>query len=400
MTFESFIARRYLSARNKPFLVSLVLFLTLFAVATGVFALIFVLAVMNGFERDFRTRILGFKAPITVSSESGEDLTGAAGEWQRRDPRIRRVVPFVEGEAIVQSAAGAILGVRVRGITESPSESRVGRLYESDSFGETSILIGQELASTLRVHPDFFEKISLIFPFGDVGPTGEMMPRMRQFTLTGMFRSGFYEFDSKYVLVPYRQAVRLFGREARTGLEVWVEPFGAVEEVRQVLQRGLAASSSIKIATWRDQNPKLFAAMKMEKIGMFLLLVALLLIASFNIFGLTALSVMEKIRDMAVLRSVGLSPKRVARIFLLKAAGIGFAGAIAGGVVGLFVTFLLRQHPIRLPSTYYLENLPILVEPKEVLFVLLLVPVLTTLAALYPAYEAGRLSPVEVLRYE
>ena len=400
MRFEFFIARRYLSSRRKPFFVSLVLFITLFAVSTGVFALIFVLAIMNGFERDFQKRILGFKAPLVVYNESGEDLSGEAEEWKEKDSRIRRVVPFVEGEAVSQSEAGAILGVRVRGISGVPDETRLGTLYESEDFSPTSILLGQELAASLGVHPDFFEKVRLLFPFGEVGPSGELTPRVRRLTLTGTFRSGFYEFDSKYALVPYQEAFRLFGQDARTGLEIWVEPPGAVEAVRKKLEATGVVGEGIRIRTWRDENPKLFAAMKMEKIGMFLLLSALLLIASFNIFGLTSLTVMDKIKDMAVLRASGLTARRVAKIFLLKAAGIGLAGAFAGGAVGLLATLFLTNHPVRLPTTYYLEHLPIAVEPAEVFFVLLLVPVLTVLAALYPALQASRPSPVEVLRHE
>lgn len=400
MMIETFIARRYFSSRQKPFFVSLLLFITLFAVATSVFALIFVSSVMTGFERDLQHRVLGFKAPLVVYNEKGEDLAGEVESWKGKDSRIRRVVPFVEGEAVVQSEAGAILGVRVRGISEAPDLARLGKLYESEPFSKKSIVAGEELVNSLRVDPDFFEKIRLIFPFGEVGPSGDLIPRVRQLTLTGMFRSGFYEFDSKYVLIPYEEAFRLFGPDARTGLEIWVEPFSAVEGVRKKLEESLSKKGGIKIQTWRDENPKLFAAMKMEKIGMFLLLLVLLLIASFNIFGLTSLTVMDKIRDMAVLRSLGLKTKRVVRIFLVMAAGIGVAGAFAGGMIGILMSQLLQQHPIRLPSSYYLEYLPIQLEPREILFVLVLVPILTTLSALFPACQATRPSPVEVLRYE
>lgn len=398
MTFEIFIARRYLSSRRKPLFASFILFITLLAVATGVFALIFVLAVMNGFERDFRQRVLGFKAPLVVTSASGEDLSPDQDEWRRKDSRITNVLPFIEGEAVIQTEIGGTVGVRVRGISKQPTEGRLGRIYEAEPFTESSLLMGEELAVSLRVHPDFFEKVRLVFPFGDIGPTGDLVPRVRTLTLTGTFRTGFYDYDSKYVLIPYREAYRLFGGEARTGLEIWIDPPEAEAEVKRRLEREIP--EGVKVEIWRDQNPKLFAAMKLEKFGMFLLLSVLLLIASFNIFGLTSLIVIDKVRDMAILRSFGLTAKRVRRIFLLKAAGIGIGGAVAGGIIGLLVTFLLKRHPIRLPSTYYVQHLPIAVDPKEVLFVLLLVPILSILSAFYPAHQAGRPSPVEAMRYE
>ncbi len=402
MIFESFIARRYLSSRGKPLFVSFLLYISIGAVATGVFALIFVLSVMNGFENDFRQRILGFKAPLSVLSQSGEDLSNRIEEIKNLDSRIQRVSPYVEGEAIVQSEAGGAMGARVRGITGAPHENRLGKIYESAPFSSESLLIGEELAASLRVHPDFQETIRLVFPLGDVGPTGDLIPRVRSLTLTGMFRSGFYEYDNKYVLIPYKEALILFGVEGRTGLEIWVEPAEASMEVKKKIEALMAkgGQKSISVQTWRDQSPKLFAAMELEKIGMVLLLSALLLIASFNIFGLSSLTVMEKTKDMAILRSLGLTRGKLRLIFLLKAAGIGLWGAFLGGALGLGVIFILRKYPIPLPATYYLHDLPVLLKPLEVVLVLAFVPILTTLAAFYPAFQASRPSPVEVLRYE
>lgn len=396
---EFFIARRYLSTKHKPLFSSFLLFICLLAVTTGVFALIFVLSIMNGFEQDFQKRILGFKAPVVVYSRSGEDLSGRVQEISNIDRRIRRVVPFIEGEAVIQSETGANLGIRIRGISEAPTRERLGELYESEAFSPKGILLGEELASSLRVHPDFFEKIRLIFPFGEVGPSGDFIPRIRSLTLTGVFRSGYFDYDSKYALVDYREALHLFGGEGRTGLEVWAEPLGSVEEIRRVLEQKIG-SPDIVIQTWRDQNPKLFSAMKLEKIGMILLLSMLLMIASFNIFGLTSLSVLDKAKDMAILRSVGFTATQVQRVFLAEAAGIGLVGSFLGGLAGLGTNWLLERYPVRLPSSYYLQHLPVLMEVKEVAFVIVLAPVLTALSAFYPAWQASRKSPVEVLRYE
>lgn len=401
MPFEFTIARRYLSSRGKPLFVSFLLYISLLAVATGVFALIFVLSVMNGFENDFRQRILGFRSPITVSYPSGEERNGPDPDDDEKikklDPRIKRTSFFVEGEAVVQSESGGTMGVRVRGLPETPREERFGKIYETAPLENQHIFFGEELAATLHVHPDFEEKIRLIFPLGDVGPTGDLIPRIRSFSLTGIFRSGFYEFDSKYVLIPYEEALRLFGGEARSGIEIGLEPFDATDQIVKKIQKNFP---SLEVQSWQSQNPKLFAALKLEKLGMMLLLSALLLIASFNIFGLSSLVVMEKKKDMAILRSVGFTQKRLRRIFLSNAAGIGMLGTLMGGLLSLVVILTLKIYPLRLPATYYLQYLPILVNPAEVFAVLAGVPILSVLAAFYPAYQASKPSPVEVLRYE
>ncbi len=400
MSFETFIARRYLSTRRKPLFVSFLLAIALVTVTVAVFALIFVLSVMNGFERDVHSKMLGFHAPVTVWSRDGSDLSEEAGAWKGLDDRIQRVVSFAEGEAVARSAMDAMSGVRVRGLSEEPTEARLGKYYASDAFGEASAVLGEELSDVLRVFPERSEKMRLVFPIGDVGPTGEVIPRVRTFTVTGLFHSGYYDFDSKYVIVPYLDALRLFGSEARTGLEIWLHDPNDAEAVKKALLKKKGEDGSVAIKTWRDQNPKLFAAMKLEKIGMFLLLGMLLLIASFNIFGITSLTVLDKVKDMAVLRSVGLTGRRIRRIFLVKAAGIGLMGALLGGGLGLLATWLLTRYPVKLPATYYLEHLPVIVDRGDVGLVLLLVPLVTAAAAAYPAIKASRLSPVETLRYE
>lgn len=400
MSFETFIARRYLSTRRKPLFVSFLLAIALATVTLGVFALIFVLSVMNGFERDVHAKVLGFSAPVTVWSRDGSDLSGEAWEWKGLDGRIERVVAFAEGEAVARSAEDAMSGVRVRGIAEEPTEARLGKYYASDAFGEASAVLGEELSDVLRIFPGRSEKMRLIFPIGDVGPSGELIPRVRTFTVTGLFHSGYYDFDSKYLIVPYLDALRLFGSEARTGLEIWLRDPAEADDVKQALLKKKGADENLSIKSWRDQNPKLFAAMKLEKIGMFLLLGMLLLIASFNVFGITSLTVLDKVKDMAVLRSVGLTGRRIRRIFLVKAAGIGVLGASLGGGLGLLATWLLNRYPVKLPATYYLEHLPIVVDGGDVGLVLLSVPLVTMAAALYPAFKASRLSPVETLRYE
>lgn len=399
MKFEFFIASKYLFSKRRSLFVSLLLFISLTAVSVGVFALIFVLSIMNGFEGDFQKRVLGFRAPLIIQDMQGRDLSEYQKDLQNRDDLILRASPVLEGEAVMQSSSGGTLGVRVRGISEKPTEERLGHLLQTSMFEEDSVIVGEELASTLHVHPDFLEKIRLIFPLGDVGPAGDLLPRVRSFTLTGMFRSGYYEFDSKYVLVPYSEALKLFGQDARTGLEVWLKPGVSLENIKQKLSQNFL-KEGMTIQTWQDQNPKLFAALKLEKIGMFLLLSSLLLIASFTIFGVLSLTVMDKLKDMAILITMGLTPKRVRNIFLSQAFGIGFLGSVFGGSLAITVCWLLKKYPFQLPTTYYLEYLPIRMEVRDVVLILMMAPLLSLLSALYPARQAAQGSPVEVLRHE
>ncbi len=402
MIIESLIARRYLSTRRKPMFVSFLLFLTVSGIATGVFALVFVTSVMNGFEQDFRQKVLGFKAPVVVWGPPGEDLSEEAMSWKSIDPKnekIQRIVPFVEGEAILETADGATVGVRVRGVKEALREERLGKIDRKKELTEDGVLLGEELSDSLEISPYFPSEIKLLFPFGEVGPTGELLPRIRSATVAGTFHSGFYDFDSKYVVVPYPFALKLFGREARTGAEVWIDHYDDAQEVQQHL-RDKIGMQSYQIKTWRDENPKLFAALKLEKIGMFLLLTMILLIASFTLFGLTSLLVLDKVKDAAILRTVGLSAARVGKIFLLESAGLAALGGLLGGGSGLLAALLLKKYPIRLPTSYYLEFLPIRIESLDLWLIFLLIPTVTLLASFYPARRASKSSPVKVLHYE
>ncbi len=397
MNFEVFMARRYLSTRHKPFFISFLVLISLLGVTTGVFFLIFVQAVMNGFEADFYKKVTGFKAPLVATTLGDQDLEALI--HQVGDARITGVEPFVEGEAVAQAETGETVGVKVRGVLGRVLRERFNKYYFSETFTNTSLLAGEDLAAALQVHPDFFDTIRLIYPLGSVSPTGEMIPNIRSFNLSGVYRAGFYEYDSKYVLIPYIQALRLFGEHARKGVEIWVKPDSAVEDVKSLLAKKLP-SNGIELKSWRDQNPKLFAALKLERIGMFVLLSVLLLIASFNIFGLISLNVLEKVRDMAIFRAMGLSQDRVRRIFQLQAVVIGLLGMVLGGGLGLVMNLILEKYPIHLPPSYYLEYLPLKMEFLEVATIFLLAPAIAFLASLYPAHEATKYLPVEVLRYE
>ncbi|MBI2981996.1 MAG: ABC transporter permease, partial [Deltaproteobacteria bacterium] len=402
-----FLARRYLSTREKPLFVSILTWISLAGMAISVFALIFVISVMRGFENDFQERVIGFKAPLILFGPPDLDWKRLQREILQADSPIQEVDPFIEGEAVLRTETGGSAGVRIKGIHGAPKIGSRGHLDGAGSLQEGEILLGRELAFSLGVDPDLDESVRLIFPLGEVSPTGELVPTSRSFTVAGRFWSGFYDYDSKYVLVAYEDALRLLGDHARAGLELWPSSragFGKIASVDLIQKRLQAAKiggiDQVTFLNWKDQNPKLFAALKLERYGMLLLLTILLFIASCTVFGLISLTVTEKIRDMAVLRTLGLSANRVRKIFLLKAASLGLLGDLIGGIVGMTVVGLLIRYPFRLPATYYVEYLPVIFDWGSIVPVMILAPLLSVLAALYPAWCAVKGSPVEVIRYE
>lgn len=401
MSFETFMARRYLTARNKPFFVSLLTTISIVAMTASVFAMIVVVTVMSGFEKDFEKKVLGFKAPLVLAGNFPR-----TEDWPREiaglDRRILSVQPYLEGEGILQTGTGETLGVRIRGVLGRPSPERYGKLSTLEEFREGEIVLGQEVAWTLKVSPEFEDSVSLIFPFGEISPSGELLPTVRSLEVAATFRSGFYDYDSKYVLVPYQEAERLLGDYARSGFEIWLQPIEAVEGVKQTISKWLEkkGEKSFHLFSWKEQNPKLFAALKLEKIGMLLLLAILLFIASCTIFGLVSLAVTDRLREAAILQAIGMEARRVQRIFLLKAAGIGLIGDLVGGGFALALIFFLIRYPVRLPSSYYVEYLPLHLEWRMVGLVFLLAPLLAALTAVYPSRQVVTSNPVELLRDE
>ncbi|MBI2066592.1 MAG: ABC transporter permease [Deltaproteobacteria bacterium] len=399
MNFKSFIARRYLSTKNKPLFIMLLTWISIVGMSVSVFALIFVLAIMAGFEKDFHKRIIGMKSPLTVMGGSGEDWDGLVSEMRRREPRVTAAIPFVEGEAILQTGEGTAAGVRVRAIKGVLDLKRLQELSSTDPLQEGEVWIGRELSYSLAIDPDFEDEVRLLFPLGDIGPTGEILPRTRSVLVTGLFRSGFYEYDSKYLLATYEEATRLFGEYGRYGLEVWLDNIRDSEQVRQSLLSWVDPGK-FTLLSWEEQNPKLFAALKLEKIGMTLLLSVLLVIAACTIFGLISLTIIEKMRDVAILHALGLNRRRLQAIFLTKAILIGLLGSFLGGGLAIATITLLHKYPLRLPTTYYVEYLPLQMNLPVVVLILLAAPLVALLTSFYPSQQIRRYSLEELLRYE
>lgn len=397
MKWELSIARRYLSRRHRSFFLSVLTWVAVGGVAVGVMSLIVVLSIMLGFQQDFQKKVVGFQAPVLAWWPSGEETE--LTEEVLRQSGAKGAESFVEGEAIARSLEGRVVGVKLRGTSRLPAEvlQIVWRDGNEVDFKD-GILIGAELAAQLQVHPDFDDEIDLIYPLGELGPSGEILPRVRRVQLLGLFRSGFYNYDTKYVLSSREIVKDVLQEGGRAGVEWDVEHLKEARILKESLIRSHLGFE--KVETWEELNARLFGALKLERVGMFLILAAMILIATFNVFGLLSIVEMESLKDMALLRALGATLPSIRGLFLYQGATIGFFGTFLGGALGLALTFWLKHGRIPLPHSYYVDSLPVMIHPPLIVAILGVAPLLCLLTSLFPAMKAVRRNPAEALKYE
>jgi len=406
MRLERFIAKRYLASTRHSSSVNLLKWIGITGVSLGVCSLVVVVSVMRGFERDFEEKIIGFQAPVILEVLSDEmhhadDILPAVESLKSKHSEISSGQHRIEGELVIETEFGTTTGARVRGIDRPFDELQgVGTLELVENKSDLpGIVLGSELAASLQIHPDFDDEVRLVFPFGDISPSGAILPRVRKFRVVGLFHSGFYEYDSTFAMIETPLAKRLFGEYARSSLALSLHDPADSE----TLSASLLAEYPDRlwtVSTWRDRNQRLFQALLLERVGMIVLLLMIILIASFGIFALLSMIVLEKIPDMAVLRSLGMEAAQIRRIFLWQAGTIGLRGTLIGGVAGLAIAVGLTIFPYRLPASYYIDSLPVSLEPINVFLMILLGPVISLLAGLYPAWQSTRYGIARVLRYE
>jgi lipoprotein-releasing system permease protein len=410
VSLESLIARRYLFGKKKPFMATLLVAVGVGGVTVAVCALILIQAVMAGFSEDLRTKILRFSSPVTLSPVDPTLFSGKTPPPLPRDPRIQDVLPFIETEIIIHTNDEATQGAKLKGVgLDDPRFFSRLNIEFVEGFGVEDlnpkegelpgILLGSELAKRLNILPILTEEIELVYPFGEVDPTGELRPKTRRFKVIGTFKSGYYDYDNKFTVAGLSEVRRLVPvREVPTQWAVSLNKFFEAEPVAKRLQENL--QGSFRAETWGERNRKLFAALRLERIVMFLILAVMIAIATFNIFSLILMMAVDKAKEVAVLRSLGLERKRAGRIFLKIGLVLGAMGTFFGSLLGLGGIFYLQHYPIRIPTPYYLESLPVKEEPLSILLVVILTPLLVLLASWYPARKGERFDIVESLRYE
>jgi lipoprotein-releasing system permease protein len=416
MSYPLFIAQRHLQTKKRSALVSRITSIAIGGVFVGVMTLVIVLSVINGFETELRQRIVGFNTNVLVfarhpGSWANIDtlMTRLAG-----DPEIVGVAPFVRSEALatyefIPGRRTKIRGVIVKGI-DLELEQTVSSVIDSiappiESFDTSffedeeptiGIVLGLDLAVELRV--GLGERVDLITAPGTV-TGGEVEPRTQACRVIGFFNSGMYEFDSRFVYMDLADADRFFDFETGLrGVGVKLQDMYAARQVDGRLQSELSLTD-YGTNNWIHMNQNLFSYMKIEKILMFLMLTLIILVAGFNLVGMLTMVIMEKRREIGILRSMGASGRGVMSIFMLEGTAIGVAGTLGGLAAGLVACLILDRVKIDLPGdVYFIKTLPVLVQWPDLLLVGLSAIGICFLATLYPSWEASRMVPVEAIR--
>jgi lipoprotein-releasing system permease protein len=408
-----FIGLRYTRARQRTRFISVISIISIVGIALGMTVLITVLSVMNGFQREIRTRILGVASHVQISGADNRiaDWQGIASVASR-NPQVVAAAPYVSAQGLLSNGA-AVRGAFIRGIDPALEEKvsdlgqhmRAGTL-EALRPGEFGIVLGQELARSLGVAPG--DRVVLIAPQGQVTPAG-IMPRLRQFTVAGIFSVDHYEYDSGLALMHIEDAQKLFRLDgAVSGVRLKLKDLFRATEVAYQLSGELGPS--LYVSDWTMQNANFFRAVQIEKRMMFLIVFLIIAVAAFNIISSLVMAVKDKQSDIAILRTLGAAPGSITRIFLVQGALIGVVGTalgLLGGVslalnVDVVVPFIENVFGIKFlaKDVYQITELPSELLMPDVVSTAAVSLVLSLLATIYPSWRAAKVNPAEALRYE
>lgn len=421
MRYELFLSLRYLRARRREVFVSLITMISMIGVMIGVMTLNIVLAVMTGFEEDLRERILGFNPHVVISSLQGlVDGYPDVLDTVRQVPDVVAAAPFVYSQ-VMASAGQNVSGILVRGVDPALASAvvdiaaylssgeieQLGRKQEFTFQNEetlhtvqlSGVLIGHELARQLGVSVG--DPIKIISPLSTTPGALGLVPKVKRFVVVGVFDSGMFEYDSALVYMALADAQRFFTLgEQVTGVEVRVQDVYQAQAVAQELEARLGFPYTAR--DWTEINRNLFAALSLEKTVYFIVLLLIVLVAAFNIVATLIMVVMEKRKDIAVLKSMGAPGRAISRIFIYKGLVIGVIGTLLGTLFGWLGCWLLDRYEfIELPKdVFYVSTLPVKIYLENFLVVGVSSMLICLVATIYPARQAARLAPVEVIRYE
>jgi len=408
-----FIGLRYTRAKRRNHFISFITLIAMLGITLGVWALITVMSIMNGFEGELRERILGVASHVTITGADGgisdwRDLAGRVGQA----PDVTAVAPYVLGQGML-SQGGNTAGTMVRGILpdEEAGVSDIARnMQEGDlgslQAGEYRVVLGSALARALGA--DVGSKLILVAPKGRITAAG-MLPRLRRFTVSGIFEIGMYEYDSGLALLHLEDAGKLYAAEGRiTGLRLKLDNVFDAPLVRGSLARALPPG--YYVSDWTREHSNFFRALKIEKRVMFIILFLIVAVAAFNIVSTLVMVVTDKQSDIAILRTLGMRPAGVMGIFIVQGTVIGVIGTLLGGITGVvtglnietLVPFIENLLGVQFfpADVYVISEFPADLQWTDVIVVTVASLVMSTLATLYPASRASRTHPAEALRYE
>jgi len=391
-----FISWRYLITKRKEKFISLISLVSICGVAIGVTALIVVIAVMSGFDRDLRDKIVGNYSHITITGYNGlsdnqyKEIVGKLVS----SSHVQGLSPYVQGQLLLKEG-NRYFAVSFKGI-EPDIEKQVTRLNQYvtrgslDNLGEGGVIIGRELASSLGLN--LGSELTTYSPVG----------KQRILKVAGIFSSGMYDYDLNLVFVRMKTAQEMLGFSNQiSAISVKLDNLDRAEEVKEELAKVLGYDYSLK--TWMEMNANFFAALKLEKLAMFIILTLIILVASFNIISTLIVLVVEKTKDIGILRSIGMTSRDIKMIFTLQGLIIGFLGIFLGLGGGVLLCGLLKKYQfIKLPQDiYYIDRMPVSIEFwPDITLVILSAIFITLISTIYPASKAAQLKPIEALRYE
>ena len=413
MRYELLVGLRYTRAKRRNHFISFISATSMAGIALGVAALIVVLSVMNGFQKELRARILGVASHVQISGADNQ-----LADWRKvaeaaaKEPHVLAAAPFVNAQAML-TAGQAVRGSVVRGIEPGLEEKvaeiglhmRAGKLdaLKPSAFG---IVLGSELARALGVRAG--EKVALIAPQGLVTPAG-VVPRLKQFTVVGIFEVGMFEYDSGLALIHLEDAQKLYQMgDAVSGVRLRLDDLFAARGVARELMAKMP--NDLYATDWTRSHANFFRAVEIEKRVMFIILLLIVAVAAFNIVSTLVMLVTDKQADIAILRTIGASPGSIVQIFMVQGALIGVIGTFAGLVLGVLIAFNvdtvvpfienLLGFKVLAKDIYYISDLPTDVQLGDVTVIGAVSLVLSFIATLYPSWRASRVNPAEALRYE
>ena len=400
-------------ATRRNGFISFISGVSMLGIALGVAALIIVLSVMNGFQKEVRDRMLGVVSHIEIFSRDGQALQDidAIMAAARQNPEVIGAAPFIGTQALIARGED-MKGAVVRGIdpalepqvTDFASTAQHGALQRLKP-GEFGIVLGGELAQSLYVREG--DTVTLVAPGGQVTPAG-VVPRLKQFTVVGTFESGHYEYDSALAMIHEQDAEKVFRLEGASGIRLKLKNLDRAPAVAQELAGTLPGAFLIR--DWTKQNKTWFAAVQVEKRMMFIILTLIVAVAAFNLVSTLVMTVTDKRADIAILRTLGASPKSIMGVFVVQGAMVGVIGTLGGLLLGLLVAYNIdvivpaiehALHTSFLPKDIYLiSRMPSDPQRSDIMPIALISLVLSFVATIYPSWRASRVQPAQALRYE